>query len=690
MAHKEEGDEYGSSEEKLIAKARDRAKNGRSFWSNNWEKAKDDLIFLSGNQWPDNVKTERELDQRPCLTNNVLPTFVDQILGDQRQNRPAIKVNPVDFQVNDGGASDKIENVTGKQDYDYAQVFTGLIKNIEYNCDAETSYDIAFQAAVESGIGFLRVRHDFVDGGFDQDVIIDHIENQFAVIMDPAAKERDYSDMNWCIINDQMDKKKFEKLYPDSQPAALEADYQNTDMVNWYQENTVTVSEYFTREEYDKKLVKMSDGTILCLTEEVEKVLDELKDGGITVVEERTVKAHKVIWRKITGHDVLEGPIEFPTSTIPVVPVWGKAITVKGETTFMSLIRHSKDAQRMANYWESAATEAIALAPKAPFIATVEQIEGYEEEWQSANKKNHSVLPYNKDGPGDRGPMRQQPAMPATAEMAMGQSSVDKIKSTVGMFDASIGATGNETSGRAILARQSQGDRGSYAFIDNLSKSIRRVGKLCVEMIPKIYDTERQVRVQFQDDTEDFVTLNKMVQDEETGDWVAIHDLGIARYDVVVSTGPAYQTQRQEAAESMMQFMKAVPQAAPVIGDLVAKNMDWPGADAISERLKKMLPPGMLSQEAQEELAKDAPPPAPPTPEQQAEMATAEADMAKAQAEMAKAEATSVKAQADVQIAELRTAEAQANAVTAQAAGPENVRELVAEAIAEIMAQNTK
>ena len=124
MPHDEEPDDKRSPDDKLIANARDRALNGRTFWRNNWEKAKDDLEFLSGNQWPDNVKQERELDQRPCLTNNVLPTFVDQILGDQRQNRPAIKVNPVDVQLNDDGKSDKIQNVSGKQDYEYGEIFT--------------------------------------------------------------------------------------------------------------------------------------------------------------------------------------------------------------------------------------------------------------------------------------------------------------------------------------------------------------------------------------------------------------------------------------------------------------------------------------------------------------------------------------------------------------------------------------
>jgi hypothetical protein len=359
----------------------------------------------------------------------------------------------------------------------------------------------------------------------------------------------------------------------------------------------------------------------------------------------------------------------------------------------------------MSNYWDSAMTEAVALAPKAPFVGTPNQIEGFEDQWETSNTVNRGILTYNPESPGDRGPQRSQPAAVPNAELVLGQTSVDKIKSTLGMFDASIGAQGNETSGKAINARSRQGDRGSYAFIDNLSKAITRVGQLVVEAFPKINDTEKTIRLKFQDESEDYVKINEQIFDDESGEWVTINDLGVAKYDVVVSTGPAFATQRIEAAESMMQFAAAVPAAAEVMADLIAQNMDWPGADVISDRLKKIVPQNVLTGEEREKLAEDMPEQEGPTPEQQIQMAEielkqaeiaagnakTEADVLGAQADMLKAEADIAQAQADMLAAQLETADAKAQLEiiagndTGGNQAAQQVKELVAQAMAEII-----
>ena len=678
-----------NSDDALIATARERARDGASYWKENWEQAEDDLKFLSGDQWPDQVKNERELEQRPCLTNNVLPTFVEQVIGDQLQNKPSIKINATDVtRVPDSKTGEetslKIKSVTSDKEYELAETLQGIIKNIEYNCDAEDAYDVAFQSAVEGAFGYLRVRSDYLaDDTFEQDLIIEAIENQFSVVIDPSAKKPDKSDMMWCFIDDQMLKVDFKEKYPDASMEPVNTDSVD-DVGSWFSEQTVRVSEYFTREPVVKEVALLSDGRSMYM-DDIEGVVDELLEAGISIVRKRKVKTFKTLWRKITGRDVLEGPIELKCSTVPVVPVYGKSITIKKKKIYRSAIRHSKDAQRMANYWDSAATESVALAPKAPFSGTPEQIEGFEDEWENANTSNLSFLPFNKDAPGDRGPQRQQPAIVPSAEISLSMQATDKIKSTMGMFDASVGAQGNETSGRAIVARQRESDTGSFRFIDNLSKAIRRVGRLLVELIPTIYDTERVVRLKFPDETEDFVKLNEQIFDDEKGEWVTISDLSIGKYDVVVTTGPAYTTQRMEAADAMMQFAAAVPQAGAVMADLIALNMDWPGADTIAERLKKIVPPNVLTKEEREKLAEDMPEQTEPTPEQQLLMKEAEAKSKQADADIAEAEADIFKAQLETDDAKKLIAQ-----IEELAAGGDNlaqsVRELVAEAIVEITA----
>lgn len=685
-----------SNDESLLATARERARDGATYWGDNWKEAEDDLNFLSGKQWPSQVQTERELEQRPCLVNNVLPTFVDQVMGDQLQNKPSIKVSAVDpahVDTPEGEQEElKISNRAGKKDYSLAEVFTGAIKNIEYNCDAETAYDMAFQSALESGMGYLRVLSDYAnEETFDQELLIKHISDQFSVIIDPNAREIDKSDAGWIIIDDNMPKDDFKERYPGVEAEALAS---STDQGEWYTEKTVRVSEYFTRELELKEQSLLSDGRLVW-AEDLEPIVDELAEQGITVERSRKVKTYKVIWRKITGNAVLEGPIELDCTTIPVVPVWGKSITIKKKTIYRSLIRYSKDAQRMANYWDSAAAESIALAPKAPFIGAEGHTEGREDEWENANTKNLAILTYVPQYPNDPGPRRDQPSAVPAAELTMASTATDKIKGTIGMFDASIGAQGNETSGRAIIARQRESDTGTFKFIDNLSKAIVRVGRLLVEMLPSVYDTERVMRLKFEDDTEDYVILNQQVFDDESGEWVTIHDLNVSKYDVVVKTGPAYSTQRMEAAEAMIQFAQAVPAAAAVMADLIAQNMDWPGSDVITERLKKIMPPEVLTTEEREKLAEDMPEQPEPTPEQQIQMKELEVRGKEVEAEAAKvqtdAEVVKVKAQSDVAIAEMKTQEAQLkleaiNQGAAEGAeGYAQVKELVAQAVAELL-----
>lgn len=677
----------GNTEEDRLREIRERAAFGIEVWQHNWDAALEDIQFLAGAQWPEDIKKQREDEGRPCLTLNKLPQYVDQVSGDQRQNRPAISIHPVE--ANASQEQDKLPSVTGKADYTLAEIYEALIRNIEYISNAEAHYDTAFQHAAEGGFGWLRaVTRYSSDDAFEQDLYIKSIANRFAVIMDPEATEPDCSDANWCFIGENMKRTEFNKRYPDAQVGDL-TDAERTGYAWWCTQDMVRVAEYFYREPTTRELLLMSDGRTLW-RDEVKDVLDELAEMGETIIRSRKVKTYKVKWMKVTAFSVLEGPVDWPGRTIPVVPVFGKSITVGDKTFYRGLIRFAKDAQRMHNFWMTAATERVALAPKAPYTGPVEAFEGLEFHWQNANRENKSYLPYNAVPNGDR-PRREQPASMPAAEINLALAMTEEMKATVGMYDASVGNEGPERSGRAILARQRQGDRGTFAYIDNLARAIRRLGQICVEVIPRIYDSERVLRLRFEDGEGDWVQINQTVRDEESGKDVLVHDIAAGKFDVTVKAGPSYQTQRMEAADSLMQFVQAVPSAGGVVLDLIAKNMDWPGSQEIAARLKKALPPGVLTPEEMEEEGIQPPQ---PTPEQQAAMAKAEADTAQAQADMAGAKADTAKAEADTMKAQADMAEAQARMAeiqqAASIAGPgtieETVRNLVAEAIAEMMA----
>ncbi|MEE9905540.1 MAG: hypothetical protein K4305_08980 [Chlorobium sp.] len=672
-----------STTDDFLCVARDRYVTATTYWRDNYYNALEDLNFTYIEQWDQATKEARK--DRPCLTLNKLPTFIDQVVGDIRQNRPSIKVHPVeaDHRVGPqpagpqgGPQGGKVPNLAGTKDYSEAELRNGLIYNIWNMSDADSHTDTAAQHSVEGGFGFLRVLTAYSDDDtFDQDLLIKSIRNRFSVLFDPlATNEPDFSCANWCFISELMRRKEFNKRYPDAILGDMGDQVLGEDWHLWYNEDMVRVAEYFYREPVKRKLLLLSSGETVWL-DEIKPVLDELQARGIEVRRERKVSTYKVMWSKITARSILEKPTEVPFRTIPVVPVLGKEVVIGNQVHYRGLIRYAKDAQKMHNYWLSSATERVALAPKQKFIADAKSVEGFESEWANANTSAKALLRY-KARPDVIPPAPVAPPNMPAAELQLALAGSDEIKATTGLYDASMGNQGNETSGKAILARQRQGDRGTFAYIDNLSRALRRVGKLLIDSIPRVYDSERIVRLIFPDGKEDWVTINKTVIDQQTGQPVLVHDISAGKYDCTVSTGPSYQTMRLEAADSLMQFVQAVPAAGGVILDLVAKNMDWPGADEIAKRLKKILPSGTLSEQEMQEEGIEPPQ---PSPEAQAAMAKAQADIAKAKADEAMAQAKTVEAQA--KILEIQ--------VQAAIAGPdtieETVRNLVADALAEIM-----
>jgi len=539
----------------------------------NRKKTKSDMEFYVGeDQWDSAIKSERAGDSRPCLVVNRLPQFVRQVTNDQRQNRPSLHIIPTE----DG-------------DKDVAQVLEGLVRHIQEASNADIAYDTACQNQVIGGVGYFRVITDYCDDkSFNQDILIKRIKNSLSVYFDPAAVEPDYSDARFAFITEDISQAEFEKLYPDKTVLFDDAfSGLGTEMSKWADSNAMRIAEYFEVVDGEKvKLYMLEDG----------QIVDE-KIEGMNIVNEREVVLKKVVWRKISGVEVLEER-EWPGKWIPIIPVLGDDIDLDGKRYLKGMIRDAKDPQRMYNYWVSAQTEMIALAPKAPFIAAEGQIEGYKAIWESANRKNWAYLPYKPtsiNGTQVPAPMRQTAEPPVQAMVQAMQQASEDMKATTGIYDASLGGRSNETSGKAINARKMQGDIANYHYIDNLSRSIRHLGRILIDLIPKIYDAPRIVRIVGEDGDSNMVPINQPVQVAPGVE--RVFDVTTGKYDVVVDVGPSYKTKRQAAEENMTMILQSNPELWATAGDLFVENMDWPGATKLAERLKKALPP-QLQEEA--------------------------------------------------------------------------------------------
>ena len=561
----------------------------------------DDLRFYAGSpdnhwQWPADVLATRgavqgqTINARPTLTINKLPQHVRQVTNDMRQNRPGAKVIPVDDNA----------------DVEVAEIFNGMIRHIEYISDADVAYDTACENQVSYGEGYITLMTEYCDENtFDQDIKIGRVRNSFSVYMDPLIQDPTGADAKWCFITEDLTKAEYERQYPDAAPISTlqSLGVGDQSISNWLNEDTVRIAGYYYVD-YDKTTLNLYPGNQSAFEGTPEDKM--LRDMFGKPVKSRMSERPRVKYCKINGYEILEEK-EWAGKWIPVIRVVGNEFEVDGRLYVSGLVRNAKDAQRMYNYWVSQEAEMLALAPKAPFIGYGGQFEGYEDKWKTANTNNWPYLEVNPDVTDGQGavlplPQRAQPPMASTGLLQAKSGASEDIKSTTGQYNASLGMGSNERSGKAILARQREGDVGTYHYGDNLTRAVRHVARQLVDLIPKIYDTQRIARIIGEDGETKMVKINpdqpqpvNKIINEQGIVIEKIYNPGVGKYDVVATTGPGYATKRQEALEAMAQLLQGNPQLWSVAGDLFVKNMDWPGAQEMSKRFAKTIDPKFLS-----------------------------------------------------------------------------------------------
>lgn len=561
----------------------------------------EDLEFRASEQWPDNIKSMREQDNRPCLTINRIPQFIRQVTNNQRASRPAVQVHP----------AGNVANV------ELSEVVQGIVRHIEDRSDADVAYTTAGDHQVTMGRGYVRVVTDYIDddpGSLNQEVKIKRVSNPFSIYMDPTAQSPDASDARYAFVVEDIPIAEYRFRFPDSELAELsEFTAVGNQKPEWMPEGNIRIAEYFYIEETREEMVLVlgPDGE----QQRYPKALMQSTDPaelppGVTIIAEREVTTRTVKWALINAVEVLQGNElgtagkEWPGKYIPIVPVLGDEININGVTDYRGIVRDAKDPQRMYNYWVSAETELIALAPRAPIVGAEGQFEGHESKWRTANVRNYPYLEYKPRtiaGQLAPPPQRQVWEPPIQAMTAAIAQSDNDLKSTGGFNDASLGVRGAQESGKAIRNRQQQDEMANSHYLDNLARAIRQVGRIIVDLIPRIYDTARVMRINGIDEKPRTVMVYSgpdnqpnMEQEEQVPPSVErIYDVASQQYDVTISVGPSFQTRRQEALDSLVQFVQAYPDVFPMIGDLLAENMDWPGAQQVAARLKKSLPPNL-------------------------------------------------------------------------------------------------
>ena len=537
--------------------------------TNNRSEALEDLKFAAGDQWPVEIQNSRTLEARPCLTINKIDAYVRQVTNQQRQQRPRIKVHGMNSQ----------------SDAKVAEVLTGICRHIEVNSDADHAYDNAFNYAVRMGFGYWRVKTDYVrEDSFDQEIYIEPVHNPFTVYFDPNSTLPDGSDAEKCLITQVVSKEIFRKMYPDADDGTGFTQRGTGDSnAEWVTKEDIRIAEYFYTVRKPEKLCLLSNGEKKFRSDLPSQ--EDMTALGLYVIDERASFKKEIKQIKCTAIEVLEEGI-WASKFIPIVPVYGEEFVVENKRKKYGLVRMAKDPQRMYNFWKTALTESVALAPKAKWLLAEGQDEGHENEWAQANIKSMPVLRYKQkdiEGVPAPAPTRIQPEAPPAGIMAAADGINSDMQAVLGIFDPNQVPSGN-ISGKALNGQQQQIDLTNYHYYDNLTRSIKHTAKIILDLVPKIYDNARVMRIIGDDGKPDLVEINKRQTDEQ-GVMKILNDVTVGEYDVVMDTGPGYNSKRIEAVEMMMPLLGADPQLMNIAGDLIFRNMDFPGAEIIADRL---------------------------------------------------------------------------------------------------------
>lgn len=574
---KDESAKHEKSESKavedgeLLAEITSFRESADGYWGEIWNQYTNDVKFSrKGEQWEPGAAKAREDSGRPCLTFNKIPAYMRQVTNESRMNKPAIVVKPADDDA----------------DVETALIINGLIRSIENSSNSDYAYDTAIDNTVAGGLGYIFITTDYVDDmSFEQDIRMKRCVNPLVVKFDPMSTEPDGSDAMACVVEEIVRRSEFKNRYP-------KAEIDGYNDAAWGDKDNITVCQYWKVSLVDDTLLLLSDNSAI-----LKSVFDEELEmqefytvAGITVTEKsRPIKRRQVTQYVTNGKEILQTN-KWAGKYIPIVPVYGEEVW-DGETrAYKSLHRDAQDAQRMYNYFRTSSTESVALQIRSPYLGKTGTFDTDATKWANANTTNYSFIEYDNEMPQRQGWIGVDQG---SLQEAMNAS--EDLKAIMGIYDASLGARSNETSGIAIAQRKSQAGVSTYHFTDNLSRAIRQCGRIIVDLIPHIYDTPRIIRIIGEDGkTEEQVAINQQTIRKNRA---AMFDVSVGKYDVVVDTGASFTTRREEVAAQIDGVIRAYPQGAPMLMDILAENSDWPKADKVAKRFALMLPPEIRDSE---------------------------------------------------------------------------------------------
>lgn len=578
----------------------------------------DDFINKKDGQWEDHL--QQKMSGRPRYTFDKVNPAIDQVVGEIRQNDFTLRVSPA------GDGADKKT----------AQTLDGLIRNIVNVSAGELIFDDAAEQMIGIGCSGFEVVNDYVDSdSFNQDLIIKPLHDfHNRVFYDPNSKLADRSDAGWVMVLEEVTKDEYKKLWPKGSEMSIGKDSSSESYQ--HKPESVTIGRLLYKKQEKKTIIKMSDGTVTELTPEIESVLDELAEAGITIVDQRERKVDIVHQRYLDGADWLDDEEETVFRYLPIISLYANFRLSDGKVIYRSLTQFAMDAQRGYNYARSKQVEEVALAPKPKFWMTSNQAKGHTDKLRTLNTNADPVQFYEYDPNVPNPPVLSGGAVVNQGLAMVTAESKADINESLGLFGSSMGDNPGLQSGVAINQQIDRGNNGTIKYFAAIETALNYLGKVLIDAIPRVYDATRMVRIIGEDGSSDISEINKVVLDNQTGKLVTVNDLSMGKYDVTCDIGTAFKNRQDEAADMFAKMVQAVPEISQLGLDVYLSNINAPGFDKVAERAREallkqgMIPFDQMTEDEQAQAQQAAQQPQEPS----AEMVLAQAEMQKAQADM--------------------------------------------------------
>lgn len=569
----------------------------------------EEVEFNSGKHWDSEMRKEREDKDQVVIEINRTPQFLNQVANEQRMTRPAAVIKP------EGNGADEHR----------ARILQGMVKSIEIKSESEAIHDDAFYAVLEKGWTYWRVKWQYEsDRSFKKVVRTTRISNDFSVYCDPAATEYDKSDARDYVITEDMPDDVYKAEFGESRLASMtNLTSLGDEIKDWIGDGVKRVAEYFYKDIKKEKLYALADDPYGegKFEDELERDEEGLLVGVLYAFGQpmfRMSNRQKVYWAKINAIEILDGNEDRTAGReyikggkyIPIIPAHGRRMLVEKKRVWAGMVRDAIEPCLASDYWLSAITEQVALGSKAPWVVAYEAIAQYREMWDTANIENYTALFYDAfDSQGNAlpAPFRNFGEPPIQAMTFILKFADEDLKRVMGIYNAGLGAPGPEVSGVAIGARQRESDVANFNYIDNFKRSISYETKVKLDYIRLVYDSKQVIEIVKPDGKSETVTINDEFKDPKTGE-IKSTFINRGDYGVVVEVGASFNTKREQAANGINEYLKVDPGAAPLVGDILAEQLDFPEKDRLAKRLKHRVPPEAIQDEEDSDEEQKIPP----------------------------------------------------------------------------------